>query len=82
MFKLQNIKDAGFNYEYFQNKTNQVIWDFCFHETNTRNEYTKQTFQKQAYESNPGNKSFEHSRTKRIHKRNLLKTVWICESKA
>jgi ribosomal protein L28 len=31
-------------------------------------------------ETNPRNKSFEHSRTKRIHETNLLNTIGICES--
>ncbi len=29
-------KDAGFVYESLRIKTNWVIWDFCFHETNPR----------------------------------------------
>jgi hypothetical protein len=34
-------KDAGFVHEYFQNETNRVIWNFCFHETNPQNESFK-----------------------------------------
>jgi hypothetical protein len=58
------IKDTGFIYKSFRNKTNQVIWDFCFHKTGLRNESTNRIFQKQS--------------TKQIHKTNLLKPVWIC----
>ncbi len=41
--QLQNecsliFKDAGFVYESLRIETNRVIWDFCFHKTNARNE--------------------------------------------
>ena len=35
---MLKCKDAGFVYESLQFETNRVIWDFCFHETNPRNE--------------------------------------------
>jgi len=34
-------KDAGFVYESLRIETNRVIWDFCLHKTNPRNESFK-----------------------------------------
>jgi hypothetical protein len=66
MFKLQNIKDAGFIYESFQNKTNRVIWDFCFHKTNTQNEPVKNRPTNQIQETNLLNTVGQNKSTKRI----------------
>ncbi len=52
------------------------LFDFFF----LRNESTKWIFWKLRHETNPRNESFEHRSTKRIHKTNLLKIDWICES--
>jgi len=47
------IKDAGFVYESLQIETNRVIWDFCFHETNPRNESFKNESTKRIHDTNP-----------------------------
>ncbi len=52
-------KDAGFVYKSFQNKTNRVIWDFCFHETNPQNKSFKNKSTKRIHETNPQNESFK-----------------------
>ncbi len=46
------IKDAGFVYESLRIKTNRVIWDFCLHETNPRNESFKNESTKQIHDTN------------------------------
>jgi hypothetical protein len=66
MFKLQNIKDAGFKYESFQNKTNQVIWDFCCHKTNPRNEPFKNRPTNRIQETNLLNTVGRNKSTKQI----------------
>ena len=48
----KNSKDAGFVYESLRNETNQVIWDFCLHETNPRNESFKNESTKQIHNTN------------------------------
>ncbi len=72
---MLKFKDAGFVYESFRNEMNQVILDFCFHETNPRNksfknESTKQIFQKWIHETNLSKKVYKmkprNESTKRI----------------
>jgi len=86
MFKIKSnriIKDLGFVYESFQNKTNRVIWDFCFHKTYPRNtsfknrptkRIHKTNLSKKVYKTNPQNESFETSMDLRIWS---LGFVWI-----
>ena len=52
--KLESIiiKDAGFVYESLRNETNRVIWDFCLHETNPRNESFKNESTKRIHDTN------------------------------
>ena len=72
----KNSKDAGFIHEFFQNKTNRVIWNF----------FTKQIHEMNLSKINPQNESkkrmFQKRSTKQIHQTNLLKPVWIRESEA
>ena len=54
--KMDLTKDAGFVYESLRIETNQVIWDFCLHETNPqnesfKNESTKRIFRVRIHES-------------------------------
>jgi|FrelakmetLWP11LW_1041352.scaffolds.fasta_scaffold17104_1 hypothetical protein len=46
------VKYAGIVHESFQNKTNQVIWDFCFSETNPQNESFEHRRTKRIHETN------------------------------
>ena len=69
-----NIKDAGFVYESLRIKTNRVIWDFCFHETNPRNESLENRPTKQIHDTNLSKTCLWNESMKRIFK------VWICES--
>jgi hypothetical protein len=50
--KCNLIKDAGFVYESLQIEMNQVIWDFCLHETNPQNESFKNKSTKQIHDAN------------------------------
>jgi hypothetical protein len=52
-------KDVGFVYKSFQNETNRVIWDFCFHETNPQNESFINESTKRIHKTNPQNESFK-----------------------
>ncbi len=63
--QCNNIKDAGFIYESFQNESSNL--EFLI----LRNESTKRIFGKQAYEMNPQYESLENRPTKRIHDTNL-----------
>jgi len=62
----QYFKDAGFIYESFRNKTNQVIWDFCFHETNPWNESFKNRSTKRIHETNLSKTGLRNESTKQI----------------
>ena len=46
------FKDAGFVYESLWIETNRVIWDFCFHEMNPRNESLKNRPTNQIHDTN------------------------------
>jgi hypothetical protein len=68
------IKDAGFVYESLRNKTNRVIWEKNFHETNPRNGYFKKISTNPNHDTGSLILSLRNESTKRIFK------VLICES--
>jgi hypothetical protein len=62
----QYFKDAGFVHQSFQNKTNQVIWDFCFHETNPQNKSFKSRSSKRIHKTNLSKTGLRNESTKWI----------------
>jgi hypothetical protein len=62
----KNIKDAGFVSESFQNETNKVILDFCFHETKPQNESFKNRSTKQIHKTNLSKTGLRNKSMKQI----------------
>ncbi len=73
-FDSKNIKDAGFVYESFQNKTNWVIWNFWSYETNPWNESLEKRPTKRSHKMNLWKTGLWNESAIQIFK------VWICES--
>ncbi len=68
------IKDAGFVYESFRNKTNRVIWNFWSYEKNPQNESLGNRPTKRIHKTNLWKTGLQNESTIQIFK------VWIRES--
>ncbi len=67
-------KDAGFVYESFLNKTNQVIWNFWSYKLNPRNKSLENRPTKQIHKTNLWKTGLRNKSTKRIFGKQAYET--------